>query len=91
MMDNKAKINVMAEAAQGHARVSCIEDTKCLLTFDDLTREQIRSLKRDYLIHKLEEEENRSPLWSELVKADTIISDEEIKEEAAGVLFVTDD
>lgn len=57
----------------------------------DLNDLQKKELKERFLIDRLEREENRSPSWSELFEADSLVSDSELKEAYGGTVFSEDD
>ena len=56
------------------------------LKVTDLNREQLISLKQDYIFMKQD-----CVSWDEYLHADEIISDEEVKEKFRGVLFTEED
>ena len=56
------------------------------MTVHELTRDQLISLKQDYLVRTQER-----TYWSDLADADEIVPDEFIKEEYEGTEFSPDD
>ena len=57
------------------------------MKFDDLSRDMICELKQAYLTQR----DNESVSWSELIDADSLVSDDEIRAFVGAVEFSEDD
>ncbi len=61
------------------------------MSFEELTRDQITSLKQNMLIEQADRGERDAPSYGELADADEIVSDSAVREEYAGTEFVPED
>ena len=61
------------------------------MSLEELTRDQITSLKQYMLIEQADRGERDAPSYGELADADEIVSDSAVREEYAGTEFVPED
>ena len=61
------------------------------MSLEELTRDQITSLKQNMLIEQADRGERDVPSYGELADADEIVSDSAVREEYAGTEFVPED
>lgn len=61
------------------------------MSLEELTRDQITSLKQYMLIEQADRGERDAPSYGELADADEIVSDSAVREEYAGTDFVPKD
>ena len=61
------------------------------MSLEELTREQIISLKQNMLIEQYDRGECDAPSYGELADADEIVSDSAVREKYAGTEFVPED
>lgn len=61
------------------------------MSLEELTRDQITSLKQNMLIEQADRGERDAPSYGELADADEIVSDSAVREEYAGTEFVPED
>ena len=61
------------------------------MSLDELTRDQITTLKQNMLVAQADRGERDAPSYGELADADEIVSDSAVCEEYAGTDFVPED
>lgn len=61
------------------------------MSLEELTRDQITSLKQNMLIEQADRGERDAPSYGELADADEIVSDSAVREEYASTEFVSED
>ena len=61
------------------------------MSLDELTRDQITTLKQNMLVVQADRGERDAPSYGELADADEIDSDSAVREEYAGTEFVPED
>lgn len=60
------------------------------MTVQELNRDQLIQLKQEMLMERMDAEDD-CPSWGELADADSLISDEDVQSEFAGIIFTTGD